>query len=224
MQYTGLNNLCTHIQPEVTVATNTNAVRMDEEKQLIAAIVGGDALAVEQAVRLHTPYMRFTAMQLVGQDAADMVQEAWVAALKALPNFEPNVQLKTWLARIVVNKCYDHLRKAKAHPVTHIDDDSLLDSLFNASGHWADSVSPWQADSPEALLESHALQGCLDKHIGLLPQGQKDIFVMAVLNDMPLVEVRALLEVSESNARVLLHRAKNTLLHMVQTYEREGVC
>ena len=135
------------------------------ENELIDALIASDESAFRQAIGEYQSPMRYLARSIAGDSIADeVVQEAWVSALRALPKFERRSSLKTWLLRIVANEAKTRLRRENR--MTSLDamtqPDHALDGRFDGPGHWGDEVPlEWDADSPDELLSSdelHTLQ------------------------------------------------------------------
>jgi RNA polymerase sigma-70 factor (ECF subfamily) len=192
----------------------------------IAAILAGDRHVLREVMRLHGGAMQAAARTIAPHAADDIVQDAWISALEALYTFEQRASLKTWLVRITMNKAYSHLRKTR-HEVSLdglADHEDPLQQAFDAGAHWQTPWQSWPEQSPDALLEAHALQGCLDKHIQSLPEGQRAVLVQTDLLGLAVTEICNNLEISASNCRVLLHRARVRLHAMVAHYQETGEC
>jgi RNA polymerase sigma-70 factor (ECF subfamily) len=105
--------------------------------------------SVEQ-IEAERPYLlRFALAQLRDSAAAeDAVQDALLAALEARERFAGKASLRTWLTSILRFKLIDIVRKQHREVATDLSedlDDSDLDGLFSASGHWQEKVSAWGA-------------------------------------------------------------------------------
>lgn len=195
---------------------------------LIALLLARDAAAYRFAVARYTGPMLAAARALGGGELAeDIVQDAWLAALTALPGFERRASLKTWLLRIVANKTVSRLRARReisAGALTLGNDDDTA-GWFDTRGHWLKDLPPhWHDQSPEALLGTHALQECLDKHLGRMPEQQRNVLTLREQQGMALDDICVVLGVSAANVRVLLHRARLRLVAMVNRYEETGEC
>ena len=200
-----------------------------DEKDLIERLLRQDRVACAQLVRLHHGRLAAIARALVGDSKAeDIVQEAWIAAFKALPKFERRSSLKTWLTRIVLNGARQQLRKDKRMPTVDWDelaDENLpLAERFDASGHWDKPLVPWSGDTPEELLDRAELAGCLDGHLQQLPRMQRLALMLRDQDGLAFSDIAECLETSEANVRVLLHRARHKLLGVIDRFEEVGEC
>jgi RNA polymerase sigma-70 factor (ECF subfamily) len=102
---------------------------------------------------------------------------------------------------------------------------SYLDSnMFDENRHWVSSIPVWRSDSPDALMEEKQLQECINKTLELLPPAQKAAFILRELEEQPFETICEMLQVSSANVRVLLHRARLTLMQMIDRYQETGSC
>lgn len=198
----------------------------EEEIAIAARINAGDRSALREVMKQHGGAMTAAARSICPHAVDDIVQEAWIAALAALPNFEHRSSLKTWLVRITINKAYTYIRQTSREISLEGLADELdpLQSSFDKSGHWAMPWQSWTDDSPDKLLEAHVLKECLEKHLEKLPQGQRMAMTLTDFMGLDAEEVCNNLEISASNLRVLLHRARMTIHAMVAHYEATGDC
>jgi RNA polymerase sigma-70 factor (ECF subfamily) len=147
--------------------------------------------------------------------AEEVVQESWISIMRALPGFEGRSSLKTWIMRIVSNTAKTRLRKESrsiaAGDLLSDDNPILLAERFNAKGQWSNPPRSWSIDTPEALLASEQLRHTINQAIDSLPQMQKAVFMLHDRQGVDMNEICKILDVSESNSRVLLHRARTSL-------------
>lgn len=200
------------------------------DADLLTALRAGDKRAWGEAMRRHGGAMMAAARGVASQHAEDAVQEAWISAYGAIAKFEGRSGLKTWLVRIVMNKAYNHLR-------THQREVSLEglegehDPLANAfipggpfGTQWGVQFQRWTDDTPDALLQAHVLQDCLEHHMADLPEGQRMALTLKDIEGLSPKEICNTLAISPSNFRVLLHRARIRVFTMVSHYEETGEC
>ncbi len=158
--------------------------------------------------------------------AEEVVQEAWCSAYKALPSFEGRSAIKTWLITIVSNQAKTRLKKeARELSLEELEQHSALDdSAFNSRGHWRTPMKRWHMDSPDKLLEESQLRHCIEYTLSILPPMQNSVFVLRELEHQDLSDICNILQLSDSNVRVLLHRARLKLLNVVARYQETGKC
>ncbi len=197
------------------------------EESLIEGMINGDNEAFRQAISQYQASMTYLARSLVGEKIADeVVQEAWFSALKAIAKFERRSSLKTWLLRIVANEGKTRLRKENR--MTSLEDLTAADpnilNRFDDTGHWSPGPAQWHADTPEALIATEELNECMNQLINSLPDLQGATLNLRERQGYSLVEICNILDVSESNVRVLLHRARVKLFHCIDHFQETGEC
>jgi RNA polymerase sigma-70 factor (ECF subfamily) len=199
------------------------------ERDLMERLLRREPAACAAWVREHHGRLVVVARGIVGEaQAEEVVQEAWIAAFRALVNFEGRSTLKTWLTRIVINAARGRLRVQKRLPTVSLDeggDDTLpLSERFDGSGHWAPALADWSAESPEDVLSREQLADCLQHYLGELPPAQQSALLLRDQSGLEFSEIAEALATTEANARVLLHRARLKLLAVINRYEEEGEC
>ncbi len=191
-----------------------------DEKALIAKLIEGDAAAFDYVVCRYHSIMLSVARAIIGEAFADeVVQEAWVSAIKALPRFEGRASLKTWLLQITSNGAKTRLRRESRQ--LSLDDgwQAEPDEKFDKRGHRIDDVLPWNMETPDALLENDQLRQVIENTFQKLPPHQRAVLTMADIEGLEMTEICNILDISSSNARVLLHRARTTLHHSIEKYQ-----
>jgi RNA polymerase sigma-70 factor, ECF subfamily len=186
----------------------------------------GDRDAFSQLVREHHRALNALARTLVAHGhAEEVVQNAWLKAYLAIGSFEGRSSIRTWLSRIVINEAKMKLRK-NWREVTLEDDvghDSLLDR-FDSAGNWQHPPSTWSADSPEALLMQEDMASCLARTLARMPPSQRALIELRDVQQLPFDEICNTLNISASNARVLLHRGRAQIFAAVDRYQETGEC
>lgn len=200
------------------------------EAELIKALQAQERSAYREAMIRYGGAMLAAARSITSAQAEDAVQEAWLSAFDAIRNFEGRASLKTWLVRITINKAYNHVRSTRRE-VSLEGLENEHDPLANAFGpggrfgvQWNTQFQQWTDDSPEALINAHVLQECLDHHLESLPEGQRLAITLKDIEGLSPSEICNTLSISPSNFRVLLHRARIRVFTMVSHYEETGEC
>jgi len=205
--------------------SSTNFDKQDEQC-LIEQLKAGNPAAWRETMTLYGGAMLSIARNFSPHQADDIVQEAWIAAYKGMERFEGRASLKTWLIRIVMNCAYSYLRRKN----TVLSLEGLepqhdpLDGAFLADGHWRQRFESWTDDSPQALLESHALGDCLERHFDALPTGQRMALLLRDIDGLGADEICETLNIKPSHFRVLLHRARVRVHSMVSNFQATGEC
>jgi len=192
-----------------------------DESALVASLRAGDERAFMMLVEEYTPGMRRLALTFVRTPAVadDVVQEAWVGVLRGLDRFEGRSSLKTWIYTIVANVARTRaVREARSVPFSSLaaaddDGDAAVDpDRFVAEGHWARPIEPWRE------LLDHEARAVIDAAIAQLPPQQAQVIQLRDVEGWSSEEVRNVLEISETNQRVLLHRARSKVRAALEAY------
>ena len=191
-----------------------------------------DHAAFKSLVMRYHPRLVMVARAIVGDTwAEEVVQDTWLAAYKALPDFQGRSAISTWLITIVKNTATTRLRKESRLVSmdtgfgTGADDEGFLDAdRFTPAGKWANQLSDWGTDSASALMEQQELKHCVDTAIARMPVQQRSILMLRDAQQLEVADICNILDISHSNARVLLHRARLKLFETINTYLETGEC
>jgi RNA polymerase sigma-70 factor (ECF subfamily) len=188
-----------------------------DEGDLLERLRARDESAFAEIVREWSPSMLRLARMYVRDKAAaeEVVQEAWLGVLQGIDRFEGRSALKTWVYRILVNRAMTKgQREARSVPFATLAaneiaaDDAAVDvDRFTHDGAWASPPRRWQ-DQPELALRSAETLEVARAAIAQLPEMQRAVITMRDLEGFDAEDTRNALEISESNQRVLLHRAR----------------
>ena len=198
------------------------------DSALLLRLRAGEQQAFRELVSTYQGAMRAVAMAIVGNRFADeAVQDAWLAVVRNLPGFEQRSSLKTWLLTITANSAKGRLKHARREvllddlPAPH---GSIGGERFASDGHWLSAPLAWHEDSPDALLEQNDLRECLEHTLTSLPDLQSSVLVLRERQGLELEAICNLLDVSLSNVRVLLHRARLKVFATLEHYQETGQC
>jgi RNA polymerase sigma-70 factor (ECF subfamily) len=156
------------------------------------------------------------------------VQEAWVGVLNGIARFEGRSSLKTWIFRILTNTAKTRaVREGRSIPFSAlaaedeeaggVDPDRFLGDDSRFPGHWAAPPQRWEAAPEGRLLAAETLE-LLEREIAKLPPNQAIVVTMRDVEGFDAEEVRNALDISETNQRVLLHRARAKLRRALEEY------
>lgn len=189
-----------------------------DDAALVRGVVAGEREAFAALVARHGGALVRFARTFVRSEAAaeEVVQDAWVAVLDALDRFEGRSSLKTWLFRIVANRAKTRLeRDGRTVPFSALGPEEEQGDLrgldperFDARGHWSDPVGGWTEEDPERLALRAETRTVLEDAVAALPPGQRAVLVLRDVEGLEADEVCTLLDLTDSNQRVLLHRAR----------------
>jgi RNA polymerase sigma-70 factor (ECF subfamily) len=165
-------------------------------------------------------------------EAEDAVQETLLRAWRGLDRFEGRAALKTWLYRITANVARTHaVREARTVPFSPLElareaesgpDPAVSPDRFQGPDGrfprgWASFPAPWPED-PASALESSETRRVIDGAIAALPSGQRLVITLRDVEGWSAEEVCSVLELSETNQRVLLHRARSKVRAALERY------
>lgn len=189
------------------------------ERDLLARLQAGDEAAFEQLVRVHSGRMLAVAKRLLRNedDAHDALQEAFLAAFRALPQFQGDSQLSTWLHRIVVNAALMKLRTRARRPQVSIEE---LLPAFTEDGHHADPPDPWQESASE-LAERAEMCDFVRRSIDALPENYRAVLLLRDILGMDTEEAARAMELTPNAVKVRLHRARQALRTLIDRKRKE---
>ncbi|KJK06128.1 MULTISPECIES: RNA polymerase sigma factor [Pseudomonas] len=201
---------------------------VDFETRLLERLLRGDQQAFKTLVTTYQGAMRAVAYAILGSRQADeAVQDAWLAVVRGLPGFQGRSSLKTWLLTITANAAKNRYKQNRREvllddlPAPH---GSVGDERFAGDGHWLLAPSSWHEDSPEGLLSQDELRECLEHTLLSLSQLQSSVLILRERQGLELEEICNLLDISLSNVRVLLHRARLKVFATLEHFEETGQC
>jgi RNA polymerase sigma-70 factor (ECF subfamily) len=192
-----------------------------EEHELCAALRRGDEAAFMALVeRYHLPLRRLALTYVRNQAIADeVVQDTWLGVVRGIQTFEGRSSLKTWIYRILTNTAQTRgARESRSVPVSalgledegpSVDPDRFFDEHHEAwGGHWASPPSRWD-EVPEEYVLGREVLDLVSATIEELPHLQRRVIVLRDVEGWTPEEVCELLDITEGNQRVLLHRARS---------------
>lgn len=167
--------------------------------------------------------------------AEEVVQETWIGVLEGLDRFEGRSSLKTWIFRILTNKAKTRgVRESRHVSFSTVgtsdgdaDEPAVDPSQFRTTGHWAgywaSYPQPWDENTPEKLALSKEGGAFLEQAIEALPSNLRQVLVLRDVEGLDSKDVCVMLEISEANQRVLLHRARSRIRRALEKYVEGGV-
>ena len=194
---------------------------MEGERALVERLRAGDERAFEALVARHDAALRRVARTFVRTPSAadDIVQETWLAVIRGLDGFEGRSSLKTWIFTILANRARTLAKRdARSVPFSAIEDEdqpAVDPAAFAADGRWT-SAPPRLDHDPETRLLGAELRERLLEAVEALPPTQRAVITLRDLLGMPAGDVCDLLDLTEGNQRVLLHRARSRVRTTLQ--------
>lgn len=169
---------------------------------------------------------RYAILRLRDRSAAeDLVQETFLAALKDRSSFSRKSAEVTWLVGILKHKIADHFRR-QVRDVSLAGGDSPVqpeDDPFNAAGYWATGPAEWGGNPADLFRQKEFLDQFMKCLSGLSPN-QANAFTLREIEGADTGEICKVLNVTETNLWVILHRARLLLRRCLETrwFEKAG--
>lgn len=195
----------------------------DDDAELVAALRRGDQEAFAKLVdELNPALMRLALAHVPSRAVAqDVVQDTWLGVIKGIDRFEGRSALRTWIFQILLNLARTKgKREKRAVPFSSlrrraeeggdepaVDADRFQSRGGQRPGWWARPPAEWEG--VEARIENDELRDMLLEAIADLPPRQRDVIVLRDLQGYSAEEACNILDLTETNQRVLLHRARS---------------
>jgi RNA polymerase sigma-70 factor (ECF subfamily) len=214
--------------------SDTNAVASATDLAIVERLRAGDETAFMMLVEQHQAAMLRVAQMYVSSRAVaeEVVQEAWLGIVKGLERFEGRSSLRTWMYRIVANIAKTRGQKeGRSIPFsslvgedeadTGVDPSWFQDAAGRVPGAWNAPPGDWSA-LPEASVVGHETLRRIGEAIDALPPMQAEVIRLRDVLGWTSEEVRNALDLSETNQRVLLHRARSKVRRALDGYLTSG--
>lgn len=205
-----------------------------DDQRLLAALRDGDEAAFAALVDRHGPMLLRLALAHVPSRAVaeEVVQETWVGVLNGLDRFEGRSSLQTWIVSILLNTArtrgererrtlpFSFLRRRaeEGGPGPVVDPDRFQGRRGERPGWWAVPPDRWEA--PDERLSRDEASAVMRDAIRGLPSRQREVIALRDLSGWSAEEACNVLGVSETNQRVLLHRARSKVRAALEEHFR----
>ena len=176
------------------------------EQELIYGLRNGEELAFRELVHQFQKRVFNTSLGLLqhNADAEDMAQEVFIQVYRSIASFKAESKLSTWIYKITVTKCLDHLRSKKRKKRF-----GFVAALFGADN--TPVYEPEEFDHPGVQLDKKEDAAILFKLVQQLPENQRTAFILNKVEELSYREIADILHTSESAVDSLLQRAKQNL-------------
>jgi RNA polymerase sigma-70 factor, ECF subfamily len=204
------------------------ATNAEFDADLLSALRQGDERAFAQVIDEWSPGMKRLARCYVATDAQaeDVVQEAWISALRGLNGFEGRSRLRTWVLRIVANIAKSLAEREhrvtpfSSAPVEEgptVDPERFLPPGAQNAGAWRSLPAAWP-ELPEGEVLTAEAYAIVRHAVDDLPDAQRAVIALRDLDGYDASEVCDALGLTPGNQRVLLHRARASVRQRVESY------
>jgi RNA polymerase sigma-70 factor (ECF subfamily) len=175
---------------------------------LIEECRGGNFNNFRKLVELTSPFAYSVAFRMLGDEdqVKDVVQETMVTIWQKLKKIKSAEVYRTWVYRIVVNKCYDQMRKRKRNPE------------FVADEHTWALISNRISEGPSAALENKETSKIISILTERLSPKQKAVFILSDLEEMSNDEISEITGISKSAVKANLHYARKSISEKVEKF------
>lgn len=176
---------------------------MEEEQEWIREVLSGNKQAYGQIIDKYKNPLYGTILRMTRNphDAQDLVQEAFIKVYEQLDKYKATGSFSSWFYRVAINHCMDQFRK-KQHKQSEIDTEMIQDHRH-----------------PEIIFLKQEKSRQLERLIATLPEDERMIILLRYGQELSYQEISDVLDLSLSNVRNKLHRAKKK---MRKTAKREG--
>ncbi|HEU5292633.1 MAG TPA: sigma-70 family RNA polymerase sigma factor [Cyclobacteriaceae bacterium] len=189
----------------------TNVVSLASDQSLsddtiISRVLLGKTEEYEILVRRYNNMLYKTARGILSKEAdiEDAMQEAYIRAFEKLHQFRKEARFSTWLTRILINCALQQVNKLKKEPLR-------LDELHE------DEVGSLELTNEEPSEVGENLKKALESAIDQLPAKYRIVFMLREIEHKSTAETSALLDISEENVKIRLHRSKEMLKNILQS-------
>jgi RNA polymerase sigma factor (sigma-70 family) len=178
------------------------------DTEIIERIIAGETKLYEILIRRYNPFLYKIGRGYgyAHQDTEDLMQESYISAFYSLSKFENRSAFKTWLTRIMLNHCFQKKQKFSFQKEIVTDKQTEISTaMFHQS-----------TDSEKSLINKelgHLLETALEK----IPEDYRLVFTLRELNGLSISETVEALNITESNVKVRLNRAKKMLRTEIET-------
>jgi RNA polymerase sigma-70 factor (ECF subfamily) len=188
----------------------------DPDAELVSRLRAGDEGAFAELAGKYQHTLLSMARGYVPSNAVaqEVVQDAWLGVLRGIDRFERRSSFRTWLFRILINRAISAGAKERRSvpvddmgPVTHA-------SWFDAGGTWQVPPEPW-ADQVDDKAIAAKMAARILTAIDELPLQQREVVTLRDVQGLSSEEVCAVLDISQANQRVLLHRGRSKLRQVI---------
>jgi len=144
------------------------------------------------------------------QDTEDVLQNAFISAYRNIESFRGDSQMSTWLYRITVNESYKYLKSWNKLPVISISEESGV-----TEKEFFENIE-YEENQDENLIIEEMREKCLRGFLRCVPQKMRVCFLLKTCLGLKNNEIAKVLDISEANVKVLLHRGRQKLKDMFE--------
>jgi RNA polymerase sigma-70 factor (ECF subfamily) len=195
------------------------------ENELLGSAQRGDVAAFEGLVERHRDRVYGLALRMLNspEDAAEVTQDAFLAAYRHLREFRGDSQFGSWVYRIAANQALMKLRHRKVVSQVESPLEELEGPNFNERGSLVDDVLPWGGRGAEEEVLDAELRSAIERAAGALGDEYRQVFVLRDLEGMTYEEIAELTRASVPAIKSRLHRARLALRQAIEHFYEERI-
>lgn len=186
------------------------------DHELVALAQAGDHAAFEVLVRRYSPRVHAIGLSMMREDAAarDIAQETFLSAWRKLHTFRQQASFRAWLFRIATNACLMRMRYRRRRPELPL---TLRSPDFSDDGEHERPVVDW-SPLADQLMEDQELGTRIRDTVAGLPDKYRMVLVLADYQHLSMKEIADALDLTVSNVKTRLHRARLTVREELSEY------
>jgi RNA polymerase sigma factor (sigma-70 family) len=190
---------------------------MNTEQELVQALCDGEESAFRKLFRLYSDRVYNTALSMLQnqQDAEDITQETFLEVYRSIRNFKGESQLYTWIYRVTISKCSDHLKKQKAKKRF-----SFFTSLFGDENELVHDRPHFE--HPGVIAEKKDDSRALFYAISKLPEKQQTAYTLHKIEQLSQKEVAEVMQTTASAVESLISRANENLRRLLSNHYKNN--
>jgi RNA polymerase sigma-70 factor (ECF subfamily) len=191
---------------------------VDDDTELLRRLRASDEQAFVILVRRYHDSMLRLASGFVPSRAVaeEVVQDTWMGVLRGISGFEGRSSLRTWLFRILVNRARTAGERERRSVAIGDAGPAVDQSRFDDAGSWAAPPEHW-IEAADDRLRAGKLAGRIRSAIEELPARQREVVTLRDVEGLSSHEVCHVLEITDGNQRVLLHRGRSRVRQVLET-------
>ncbi|MGN6618079.1 MAG: sigma-70 family RNA polymerase sigma factor [Ilyomonas sp.] len=174
------------------------------DEEIIDRVLSGEKSLYEVLIRRYNPYLYRTGMSygFYHEDVEDLMQETFINAYRSLSKFQNRSSFKTWLIKIMLHECYHKAQKQKSsREITFETFVDKITSMFSGN----------HSSNTERTIANRELNSVIERAIMKIAFDYRMVFLLREINGLSVQETAKTLNISETNVKVRLNRAKAML-------------
>jgi RNA polymerase sigma-70 factor, ECF subfamily len=178
------------------------------DHKIIEECRNGNLSNFRKLIEITSPLAFSLAFRILADEelARDVVQDTMITIWQKLNGLRSADVYKTWMYRIVVNKCNDHLRQKKRNPELRLDE-----SAWNR-------LSEKIGNNPSSTLENREMSEIIRLLTNRLTPAQKTVFVLSEIEEMTSDEIAGITGLKKSVIKANLYHARKSISGMIEKY------